>query len=359
MPETVREYCLRHGREDLLEQWHPDKNGTLYPDAVSYGSRKSVWWRCARGHEWQSPPYSRVGKGSGCPYCTGRKTSPEQSLKALYPDVAAQWHPVRNQNLLPEQVLPGSHRSVWWQCSRGHEWSAQIKSRVEGAGCPVCSNRVVLPGVNDLATEAPELAQQWHPDKNGDLLPSRVSCGSTRKVWWRCSRGHEWQAAVQSRVTGKGCPVCTSKIIVPGENDLESYAPELARQWIRERNGGLTPDQVSIYSNRRVWWRCKRGHEWRSPVSARTGQQSGCPYCGHRRLLTGFNDLQTLEPMVAAQWHPTLNVPLEPTMVMPGSSRRVWWRCADGHEWKAVIYSRTGSQKCGCPYCGGRSTRKK
>lgn len=359
MREMLTQYCTRYGREELLSQWHPEKNGDLTPDIVAYGSQKKVWWRCAQGHEWQSPPYSRVGQSSGCPYCAGKRLSPEQSLQALYPDIARQWHPVKNGPITPDQVFPGSHKVVWWQCSRGHEWKARIKSRVEGSSCPICSNRRVIPGINDLGTLEPELAKQWHPVKNGDLLPSQVLCGSTRKVWWRCGRGHEWQAAIHSRVTGKGCPVCTGKIIVPGENDLESYSPELARQWVRARNGALTPDQVSIYSNKRVWWQCEKGHTWQSPVSARTSRQTGCPYCSNRKVLSGYNDLKTLEPAVAAQWHPTLNGPLEPDMVLPGSSKRVWWRCADGHEWRAVIYSRTGAQKCGCPYCGGRSVRKR
>ena len=359
MGESLREYCTRLECTDLLEQWHRIKNGDLTPDNVSYGSQKKIWWQCNQGHEWQSPPYSRVGRRNGCPYCAGKKLLPEQSLKAKYPEIAQQWHPVKNGRMLADQVFPGSHKLAWWQCGQGHEWQAQIKSRVEGAGCPICTNRVVIPGLNDLSILAPELAEQWHPDKNGNLLASQVSVGSTRKVWWRCDRGHEWQAAVYSRTAGRGCPVCTGKMVVPGENDLESYDPELARQWARERNGDLKPDQVSIYSNKRVWWQCKRGHDWQTPVSVRTGRQSGCPYCGHRKLLTGFNDLKTLEPMVAAQWHPVLNAPLEPTMVMPGSTKRVWWRCIEGHEWQAVVYSRTGTQKCGCPYCGGRSLKKR
>lgn len=359
MPETVTQYCLRYGKEDLLRQWHPEKNGEWYPDNVSYGSQKMIWWRCNQGHEWQSPPYSRVSRNTGCPYCTGRKLVPGKDLRTLYPDTASQWHLDKNGKCTPDQVLPGSNRCVWWRCDRGHEWRASVKSRVEGAGCPVCANRVVIPGVNDLATVAPELAKQWHPGKNGPLTPAQVLSGSQRKAWWRCSRGHEWQAAIYSRVAGKGCPVCMGKTIVPGENDLESYSPELARQWIREKNGALTPDRVSISSNKRVWWRCDKGHEWQSAVSARTGRQSGCPYCGNRKVLPGFNDLKTMEPMVAAQWHPTLNAPLEPDMVLPGSAKRVWWKCSDGHEWRAVIYSRTGAQKCGCPYCGGRSVRKR
>ena len=358
MRETVTEYCIRYGREDLLDQWHQEKNGTLTPDMVSYGSQQKVWWRCAQGHEWQSAPYARTTRGSGCPYCAGKRIAPGMALDAQYPDIAAQWHDTKNAALTPGQVLPGSHRSVWWQCDQGNEWKALVKSRVEGSGCPVCANRKVIPGENDLGTSAPELAKQWHPTKNGSLRPEHVISGSTRKVWWRCSRGHEWQATIHSRVTGRGCPVSTGKTISPGENDLQSYDPELAKQWLQEKNGTLKPDMVSIYSNRRVWWRCVRGHEWQSAISARTTAKSGCPYCSNHKVLPGFNDLKTVQPLVAAQWHPTLNDPLEPSMVLPGSTKRVWWRCTDGHEWKAVIYSRTGAQRCGCPVCAGRTAKR-
>lgn len=355
MRESLREYCMQYGREDLLTQWHPDMNEGLTPDVVSYGSQKKVWWRCEQGHTWQSPPYSRTGKGSGCPYCSGKLLAPGRDLQALHPQIAQQWHPDKNGKDRPDQFPPGSHKSVWWRCEQGHEWKATVKSRTEGKGCPVCANKTVVPGENDLLTLAPLLARQWHPTKNGRLRPDQLSCGSSRKVWWRCEQGHEWQAEISARVAGKGCPVCAGKKVLPGENDLESYAPDLAAQWDGELNSPLLPSQVSVSSNRRVWWRCERGHAWQSSVAARTAGRSGCPYCTGRRALPGFNDLVTLQPLVAAQWHPTLNLPLEPSMVTVGCSKKVWWRCVDGHEWKAVIYSRTGAKKCGCPVCAGKA----
>ena len=358
MAESLREYCSRYDRRELILQWHPEKNAPLTPDGVTCGSHRKIWWSCDLGHEWQSPPYARVGRNAGCPYCAGKRIAPEQSLGSLYPQLALQWHPVRNGPLRPEDCLPGSHRSVWWRCDRGHEWKAQVKARIEGSGCPICSNRVVIPGENDLGTVAPLLAKQWHPTKNGPLGPEQVSGGSVRRVWWRCERGHEWQAAIQSRVAGHGCPVCTGKTVVPGENDLQSYDPELAKQWHPEKNGPLTPDRIAVASNRKVWWVCDRGHAWQCAVSVRTAKRTGCPYCSNRKVLSGFNDLKTVQPLVAAQWHPTKNAPLEPDMVLPGSTKRVWWRCTDGHEWKAVIYSRTGAKKCGCPVCAGKTAKR-
>ena len=232
-----------------------------------------------------------------------------------------------------------------------------IKSRMEGNGCPVCANKTIIPGENDLASCAPLLAEQWHPTKNGSLTPRDVPCGTIRKVWWRCERGHEWQAGIDSRVSGKGCPYCGGLLVIPGETDLETVAPEIAGQWCYEKNGKLRPDEISAYSNKKVWWKCDKGHEWQVRVASRTSGGSGCPICSGRKVLAGFNDLQTKEPRVAAEWHPTKNGALKPTMVTVGSTKKVWWKCPLGHEWKTVVYSRATGRKCGCPECAGKPPR--
>ena len=144
---------------------------------------------------------------------------------------------------------------------------------------------------------------------------------------------------------------------MPSENDLATLFPDIAAQWDTERNGSLRPDQVTSFSNRRVWWRCTLGHEWQAVVAARVVENSGCPYCAGRRVLAGFNDLATLHPKIAAQWDATLNGNLSPEMVTPGSHKRVWWRCSEGHVWKTAVYSRTGKQKCGCSVCAGKTQK--
>lgn len=361
MRETLVSYCIHMGLEKLLEQWDTARNLPLTPDDISYGSKCKVWWRCEKGHSWQSAVYTRTGSGTGCPVCAGKvPLAGETDLATRYPDLARQWHPVKNRALTPAQVLPGSHRMVWWICEKGHEWRAQVKSRVSGCGCPMCANREIVASYNDLAAQYPQLAAQWHPTRNGALTPDVVAPGTTRKVWWRCEKGHEWQASIASRALGgNGCPVCAGKAVIAGENDLASRFPAVAAQWHPTRNGKLTPQQVTPSSNRKVWWRCEKGHDYQAVVGARTVSGSGCPYCAGRKVLPGFNDLATLEPDVARQWHPALNGTLTPRMVTTGSRRKVWWQCSQGHVWKAVIYSRTGSKKCGCPVCSGRVSSKR
>lgn len=131
--------------------------------------------------------------------------------------------------------------------------------------------------------------------------------------------------------------------------------PKIAEEWNTQRNGNLMPNMVTAYSNKKVWWRCKAGHEWQAVIAARTTQNSACPYCAGKRVLSGFNDLATVYPNIAAQWDGELNGNLTPNMVLPGSHKRVWWKCGDGHVWKAAVFSRTGKAKCGCPVCAGRT----
>lgn len=361
MRETLYDFCIRTGQQTLLQEWDVERNAPLTPRDLSYGSKKKVWWRCAHGHVWQAMVTIRTANHSGCPYCSHQRPWPgENDLKTLYPHIAAEWHSERNGDLRPEHVLPGSRKKVWWICKHGHVWRTMVKSRVQGCGCPVCSNRKIIPSENSLAVTHPALAAQWHPSKNGALTPFDVVAGSRRKVWWQCAHGHAWQAIVVSRAhSGAGCPVCVGKKVVPGENDLVSQFPKIAAQWDMEKNAPLTPEMVTRYSNRCVWWRCEKGHSWKTPVRTRTHAACGCPYCAGRKVLKGFNDLFTCMPEIAAQWHPTLNGTLTPYDVTHGSKKKVWWICEEGHVWCASIASRTGGKRCGCPVCAGKVKAQK
>ena len=352
---TLYQKCIADQRLDLLTEWDGEKNAPLSPWTVSYGSKKRVWWRCAKGHVWEAPVFTRSA-GHGCPYCKNQKLLKGfNDLAAQYPELAKEWHPTRNGELSPEDVSSGANRKVWWRCARGHEWQAAVVARAAGNGCPICANKSVETGFNDLATLEPELAAQWHPSRNGRLTPEQVGSGSQKKVWWRCEKGHEWSSQIASRVCGgAGCPVCSGKRVVAGENDLATFAPVLAAQWHPTKNAPLTPEQVRPLSNKKVWWRCEKGHEWKTSINHRMRNTSGCPVCANREILAGYNDLATLMPELAAEWHPTLNGALTPQEVGIGTQKRAWWRCAKGHVWKAEILSRAKGG-CGCPVCEGHA----
>lgn len=350
MRTSFYDFCVKQGHRALLAQWDEVRNAPLTTGNVSFGSHQKVWWQCSKGHSWQAKVYSRSA-GSGCPYCTGRKEVPENSLAVQVPSLEAEWDAEKNAPLKFADLTVGSHKKVWWRCPAGHSYDSVVKSRVQGTGCPVCAGRVVLPDENSLAARYPALVAEWDTEKNAPLLPTLVAPGTVRKAWWRCPKGHSYRAAISSRAGGgTGCPFCAGQKVIQGENDLATQYPQLAAQWDRQKNGALTPEAVTSGSNRRVWWRCEKGHSYPAVIAHRVRSGSDCPYCSNHKVLPGFNDLATIKPVVASQWHPTRNGSLTPQQVTPGSR----WLCDKGHAWRAVVNSRTGKQRCGCPICAGR-----
>ena len=275
----------------------------------------------------------------------------ENSLFVSNPELSKEWDYEKNGNLRPEYVVANSGKKVWWKCDKGHEWQATIGRRNSGRGCPFCSGNKVLTGYNDLQTVNSVLAKEWNYEKNNELTPADVLSNSGKKVWWKCQRGHEWQATIDNRNKGKGCPYCSGRYPVKGENDLQTVNPTLAKEWNYEKNSGLIPADVLPNSNEKAWWKCSKGHEWQATINSRnTG--CDCPFCSNKKISKGYNDLETLNPVLATEWNYEKNIGLTPAEVSPNSGKKVWWKCSKGHEWQATINSR--SRGCECPYCSGR-----
>ena len=283
--QMTKESSLAARYPELAEEWHPTKNGTLLPDQFSCGSHKKVWWRGKCGHEWVGTIKQRTATGSGCPVCDGKIVQKGfNDLATFNPKIASMWHPAKNGNLTPDQVTPFSNKKAWWRCEKGHEWYATISGLSGGASCPICSNHKIMGGVNDLATTHPELAAEWHPTKNGALTPQEISYGNDKKVWWICSKGHEWETSPNSRTNAKtGCPYCSNKKVLTGYNDLATTNPELAKQWHPTKNGELCPRQIISGSSLKAWWLCDTcGYEWEALISKRN-KRSDCPKCGKKK----------------------------------------------------------------------------
>ena len=205
MRTSFYDFCVKQGHRALLAQWDEVRNAPLTTGNVSFGSHQKVWWQCSKGHSWQAKVYSRSA-GSGCPYCTGRKEVPENSLAVQVPSLEAEWDAEKNAPLKFADLTVGSHKKVWWRCPAGHSYNSVVKSRVLGTGCPVCAGRVVLPDENSLAARYPALVAEWDTEKNAPLLPTLVAPGTVRKAWWRCPKGHSYRAAISSRAGGgTGC----------------------------------------------------------------------------------------------------------------------------------------------------------
>lgn len=333
-------------RPELVREWS-DKNLPLTPDKITYGSNKIVWWKAACGHEWQTSVKAR-SKGENCPICSGaRVIEGINDLATLKPELVQEWS--EKNEVKPTEVSIGSHKKVIWKCRHGHEWEASIKSRtINGTGCPYCSHNRVLEGFNDLASQMPEIAAEWS-EKNYPLLPTMVTPFANRKVWWKCSKGHEWHTLISTRSGGSKCPYCSGQILLKGFNDFATTHAELAEEW-SNRNLPLTPDMINEKSRKNVWWKCREcGNEWKSVVYARI-KGTVCPVCADRAVLPGYNDLATTDAHLLDEWDYEKNKDITPTAVSRNSMKSVWWKCSLGHSWKAKIYEHT-IEEMGCPVC--------
>ena len=302
------------------------------PSAFTYGSAIVKAWKCELGHSWDARISAR-STGNGCPFCSGRKTLVGENdlatTNAVLASQALGWN--------PSEFKEQSNKRVLWRCEFGHEWKAVIADRAAGDGCPICSGRQALAGFNDLATTNPVLASQaagWDP--------TLVVAYSHKMLLWRCELGHEWKASATNRSVGTNCPVCSGRQVLSGFNDLKTINPELAEQAF-----GWDPTTVSPSSPSIKKWKCSLGHEWKTSVNHRAGG-TNCPICSGRQVLVGFNDLGTVNPILAAQ-----AVGWDPTTVSQSVGRvKRLWRCDLGHQWSALVADRTAGK--GCPTCATR-----
>lgn len=160
---------------------------------------------------WDGNPDSMLHRNSRCPKC-GRAAAGKSSGKSR-----ALTHEAfvgRAADACPDiEVVgryAGANTRLAVRCRAcGYSWDAFPATILRSCSCPCCTNRVAVEGVNDLATTHPEIAAEWDCERNGELRPTDVVAGSSKRVWWRCPEGHEWQAVIYRRKAGGGsCPVC-------------------------------------------------------------------------------------------------------------------------------------------------------
>jgi len=181
---------------------------------------------------------------------------------------------------------------------------------------------------------------EWAAQADG-WDPKSVRAGSKLRLSWRCKFGHSWIARPQDRRKA-GCPYCSGRRVLAGFSDFATRYPVLAVE-----ADGWDPRTVTIGSNRRLTWKCSRGHKWiATPKHRKDGD--GCPFCSGKRPIVGETDLASLMPNLAKEadgW--------DPTTVTLKSGAYKNWRCSKNHRWNARVADRANGN--GCPFCSGRS----
>jgi very-short-patch-repair endonuclease len=282
---NVKKY-LNETHLELLNEWDYQKN-ILKPYELTYGSNKKVWWICANKHEWETSIAERT-RGRNCPYCSGRRIGFGNDLFSLYPSSLKHWDYEKNITVDPSQISPGSEKKVWWLCEKqNHSYKLEIYKKIQNeySYCSICSNRTVDVS-NNFSLKKPKLAKLWHPVKNGISKPTDYVFGSPQKKWFLCKKGHSFKKEIRKIIDG--CPYCKGRTVYPLKgkeknilelrNDLEIKFPKLTKQWHPNKNGNLKPSNFLPGTNKKVWWICKRNHEWQASIVKRKNGNN-CPKC--------------------------------------------------------------------------------
>ncbi len=167
---------------DIAKEWDYEKNGNVKPDMVSCKSNKRFYWKCKEKHgSWRATAASRVS-GTGCPVCAGNVfVSGINDLATKSPETASLWDYDKNIGA-PKDYSFSSRDVVWWICDKGHSWDNSIVTQRNDDGCPVCANRRLVVGINDLKSRFPAIADEWDYENNDGSRPEEFLFGSNERV---------------------------------------------------------------------------------------------------------------------------------------------------------------------------------
>ena len=268
----------------------------------------------------------------------------------------SEWDSEKNK-VSPKEVSFDSTKKYYWKCSTcGYSYLLSVNARTNfyNSGCPLCANKVVVKGVNDLETLYPNIAVKWDNVKNGDKKPYMYSPKSEEKFCFICDKGHSYEASINKLVKGNAyCPICARRKIVKGVNDIFSLYPKLKKEWDNTKNS-IDPYTLRPKSRKRVWLICSNGHSYQTTLANRTTNGKVCPYCLNLKPIVGKTDLGTLRPDLAKEFDESNKVKI--TDLMINSTNRVTWKCKDCKKtYKMSVNLKVKGKKC--PLCKNKGAK--
>lgn len=282
--------ALRESHPKIATEWSSSiQEPNLTAENVSYGSNKKVLWicsSCSTKFERTIVERTRFGDKPFCRSCKRSYTENNNSLTKKAPQLKDEWSV--NNAFSPDTTAYSSQVQVYWKCRKCKgEWKASVNSRtgINKTGCPLCSNRALKTGVNDLYTLRPDLLLSI---ATSSFNPKTSLTTNSLELDWVCNKcGVHEKVSIRRRAKRNiSCKSCSLRSVIYGVNDLYTQIPELASQWDKLRNGLLTPHGVTPRSSVKVSWSCISGHSWSEAVSSRVKNNSQCPSCFKRESVS-------------------------------------------------------------------------
>ena len=408
---------------DIAKRWHKTLN-KIQPTQVVPKSQRKVYWCCEKNHNhyFLTRIDHMVSDNVQCPVCVNQKViKGVNDLETTHPELIKEWDFEKNR-IFPDTIPYGTTRRVWWKCKSGHSWQASVGSRAgsQKTGCPICKKELSVSfpeksiafylskvfyieenkrfewlGRAELDIYIPELnlaieydGQAWHKDISRDcrkdLLCEKNDIKLIRIRELECpiyeSGSIKYSIIAQdnnslNKIIFEIFDYINSKynkkinLIIDVEKDYQQIVSQmlmllkdksvlnsdLLKEWNYKKNGKILPETISLGSDKKIWWICDKGHEWKATVSSRSGKQKcGCPYCSGQKVISGWNDLGTLYPNIAKEWDIDKNS-IKPSQVRPQSNKKYWWKCSScNNSWETSIATRVRGRNC--PKCARQIT---
>jgi Zn finger protein HypA/HybF involved in hydrogenase expression len=121
---------------ELVDEYS-DRNDLPVTEVNTVGKQR-FWWTCRDcGNEWETFLRHRLN-GHGCQKCGSSKATATDNLKTTHPELVAEYMAINKYAV--DKVRAKTHSQLNWKCKNcEHEWQASGFSRVNGAGCPMCT----------------------------------------------------------------------------------------------------------------------------------------------------------------------------------------------------------------------------
>lgn len=317
--------------------------------------------------EFEARTYSVVNStkngNTGCPVCADKKFVPGiNDLATKCHEAATMWS--RKNDYTPYEIpVYSSNRAIFVCPDCEQEFKATVKDVVRSVrkynttGCPICAGQKVVPGINDLASKCPKAATMWS-NKNKHSA-SEFTVKSNKKALFVCPDcKQEFETVIKNIVRSTsmgltGCPVCASKKVVSGINDLASKCPKAATMWSSKNERSAA--EVTVGSREKALFVCPDcKQEFKSTihrvVTSVRNNNTGCPICRGFEVIPGINDLASKCPKAAAMW--SSKNKCSAAEVTVGSQKKALFVCFDcKKEFKSTIASVVNSVNNGFTCC--------
>jgi DNA-directed RNA polymerase subunit RPC12/RpoP len=339
-PACANQVVNNFDGRNSMAMTHPDLAKEYRGDStlVVAGVARKLHWKCITcEHGWNASGDSRM-RGRGCPACNNKVINNFDGRNSMF-----NTHPLLAEEYQDDatNVIAGTNKKLDWKCvTCYHIWNTAGQNRVQGTGCPSCSNKVInnYDSRNSMFNTHPELAKEYQGDSN------LIVAGGAKKLLWNCiTCENEWMATGDKRVRLKrGCPACAGqRLHSDGRNSMYITHPELAKEYQGDAN------LIMAGTATKLLWKCITcENEWKTTGSSRKFGAHGCPACAGQRLHSdGRNSMYNKHPHLAKEYQGDAN------LIIAGTNKKLDWKCITcEHEWNTTGNSRASSNT-DCPAC--------